>query len=453
MDQQDPEAPSLTSKTDPEVPVTPPAADAAPTSATNGTNGADRTNASSPPPGEDESRFLGAPETSFPTSFQSQAPDAIQSGALQANQLFGKFRVVRDLGAGGMAQVFLAAIDGPEGFQKQCVVKKILPEYARDPNFASMFINEARVAAMMSHQNIVQVFEFAKENNEYFLAMEYVSGASLDRVMRTARKVNFPLGPRVAVEVGIGIAHALGYAHAFAGADGKPLHIVHRDISPENILLSREGAVKLTDFGVVKSAMNSQATVAGMVKGKWSYMSPEQVSSLPIDHRSDLFSLGIVLYEVATGRRLFRGDSLAATVAAVMRAEVVPPSALVPGFPSQLERIILRALSKDPNSRYQSGAEFAAALEMFRSSQPWTSGGQKHLSTVVNTLFPRDGSQPGVNLMPGSGVSDTGVAAGAEETGSSINIEEAGEGLSTPLLLGIGAAALLASAAFWFFLS
>lgn len=442
---QDPEA-SLSSKTDPEVPVASPPPVAAPAPAPAAPE-------QRSPSADDESRFLGAPETSFPTSFPSQPPTAIQSGALQADQLFGKFRVVRDLGAGGMAQVFLAAIDGPEGFQKQCVVKKILPEYAKDPNFASMFINEARVAAMMSHQNIVQVFEFAKENNEYFLAMEYVSGASLDRVMRTGRKVNFPLGPRVAVEVGIGMAHALGYAHAFADGEGKPLHIVHRDISPENILLSREGAVKLTDFGVVKSAMNTQATVAGMVKGKWSYMSPEQVSSLPVDHRSDLFSLGIVLYEVATGKRLFRGDSVAATVAAVMKAQVVPPSALVPNFPSQLERIILRALSRDPNARYQSGAELAAALETFRATQPWTSGGQKHLATVVNTLFPRDGSQPGVNLMPGSGASDQGVAQADDESASSINISVDEEGLSTPLLLGIGAVALLASAAFWFFLS
>lgn len=406
----------------------------------------------------DESRLLGAPDPA-----PSAPPPAAHSpNALQVNQLFGKYRVVRDLGAGGMAQVFLAAIDGPEGFQKQCVVKRILPEYARDPNFSQMFINEARVAAMMSHQNIVQVFEFSKENDEYFLAMEYVAGASLDRVIRTARKVNFPLGVRATVEVGIGIAHALGYAHTFSLSDGRPLRIVHRDVSPENILISREGAVKLTDFGVVRSAMNSQATVAGMVKGKWSYMSPEQVMSQPFDHRSDLFSLGIVLYELSTGKRLFRGDSIAATVAAVMRAEVTPPSKVTANFPAQLERIIMKLLERDPNQRYASGEAVAADLDAFRAQQPWTSSGQRHLASVVNTLFPKDGSQPGMTIMPistGSGSEERGIAvadsAVLEQPMSSINVAVAppeSGGVTPTFALALTAVAVLLSAAFWFFL-
>ncbi|MDP2270259.1 MAG: serine/threonine-protein kinase [Archangium sp.] len=406
----------------------------------------------------DESRLLGAdlPQSSFPSPAAAQ----LSAGVLRENQLFGKYRVVRDLGAGGMAQVFLASIDGPEGFQKQCVVKKILPEYARDPNFSKMFINEARIAAMMSHQNIVQVYEFSRENDEFFLSMEYVSGASLDRIMRTARKVNQPLGPRVAVEVGIGMAHALSYAHTFTTPEGLPLDIVHRDVSPENILVSREGAVKLTDFGVVKSAMSGQNTVAGVVKGKWSYMSPEQVSSRPLDGRSDVFSLGIVLYEVSVGRRLFRGESLPATVNAVMLAQVTPPSALVPNFPAQLERILMTALNRDPAQRYRTAHDFAVALEQFRASQPWTSGG-RHLASVVNTLFPRDGSQPGVNLTPGSGASEGVALAPAQEDdlpslsdGITIDVQApVSASLSPALLLTLGATLVLGSALFWYLLS
>lgn len=379
--------------------------------------------------------------------------DEPQAGALQADQLFGKFRVVRDLGAGGMAQVFLAAIDGPAGFQKQCVVKRILPEYARDPRFSNMFINEARVAAMMSHQNIVQVFEFAREGDEYFLAMEYVPGAALDRLIRTARKLKVTLGPRVAVEVGIGIAHALEYTHTFTTPEGQPLGIVHRDVSPENILLSREGAVKLTDFGVVKSAINTEGTVAGMVKGKWSYMAPEQVSNLPVDHRADLFALGVVLYEVATGRRLFKGDSLAGTVAAVMHAEVPPPSTVVPGFPPALERVLMKALQRDPAQRFQSGAEFAAALDTFRASQPWTSGGAQHLAALVNGLFPRDGSQPGMPLRPGSGASQPGVSVGPVSDEDDVKLDDdEPRGLSPWLIFLLGGLATLGSATFWYFL-
>jgi eukaryotic-like serine/threonine-protein kinase len=402
------------------------------------------------PPPLPEGPFLGEP-----------APSAHEAG-LKPDQLFGKYRMVRDLGAGGMAQVFLAAIDGPAGFQKQCVVKKILPEYASDPNFSQMFINEARIAAMMSHQNIVHVFEFSQDNGQFFLAMEYVAGASLDRVIRVARKTQFPLGPRVAVEVGIAIANALAYAHTLTTADGRPLKIVHRDISPENILLSRDGAVKLTDFGVVKSSLTEQATVAGVVKGKWRYMSPEQVASHPVDARSDLFALGVVLYETAVGKRLFRADSLAATVSAVMHARIEPPSEAVPGFPPQLEKILMTALERDPKKRYQSAVELATALEQFRARQPWTSSG-KHLASVVNTLFPKDGSQPGVH--PGSGVSDLVAQAPSFESDESTAAEDVqididfsspsspGEASNKTTILMIGAIALVGSLVFWFLLA
>lgn len=348
--------------------------------------------------------FPEHPRPAEPSAGRPEAEPITHSGRVLPTQLFGKYRVVRDLNKGGMAQVFLAVLDGPDGFAKTFVIKRILPEYARDPSFAQMFVNEAKVAAMMSHPNIVQVFEFSKEQGEYFLSMEYVSGASLDRLVRVARKVGVSPGPRVAVEVGIAVANALHYAHTFTRPDGTPLNIVHRDISPDNILLSREGVAKLADFGVVKSDLNTQVTTAGVVKGKWAYMSPQQVASLPVDHRSDLFSLGVILYEVCTGRRLFKGDTLAATVTAVMKAEVPPPSKSIPDFPPRLERILLRSLAREPKDRYQSAADLAADLEAFRASQSWTAGG-RHLASLVNTLFPRDGSEPGAWVPPAGGPS------------------------------------------------
>jgi eukaryotic-like serine/threonine-protein kinase len=380
-------------------------------------------------------------------------------GALKPNDIFGRYKMVRDLGAGGMAQVFLASLKGPDGFEKMCVVKKILPQYAKDPNFSQMFINEARIAAMMSHQNIVQTFEFSKENDEYFIAMEYVSGASLERTMRSAKKLGMTGDVRLAVDVGIGIAQALSYAHEFAKPDGTSMNIVHRDISPENILLSRDSGVKLADFGVVKADLDEGVTVAGVVKGKWSYMSPEQVVSGPLDGRSDLFSLGIVLYEVALGKRLFRGESLPATVEAVMRAEVVAPHTIQPDFPMQLEHILLKALSKSPLKRYQTGAEMAADLEAFRSAQRWT---PDHVGKVVNHLFPRDGTQPGayLRLGTGSGRSELGVAAKALEEAEreaenslniSVEVEEAEENrLPKWVVFCAVGACVLGSALFWY---
>ena len=281
-------------------------------------------------------------------------------------EVVGKYRLIRDLGIGGMARVSLATLEGPAGFSKRYVVKRILPEFARNPQFARMFANEARVAAMLDHPNIVRVFEFDRENGTYYLVMEYVDGASLDQIVRAARKGGVPLGPDFAVEVGLPLARALAYAHSLKLPDGRPLNLVHRDVSPGNVLISRDGVVKLTDFGVVKSTITT--TVAGAVKGKLSYMSPEQITVQNVDHRSDLFSLGVVLYEVATGLRLFRGDSLGATAVRVMRAVVPPPRSVMPETDPRLEAILMKLLERDPRARYQSAAELATDLEGYRAS-------------------------------------------------------------------------------------
>jgi eukaryotic-like serine/threonine-protein kinase len=176
---------------------------------------------------------------------------------------FGKYRILQRLASGGMAHIFLAVLDGPDGFSKTCVLKRILPDFANMDVFSRMFAHEAKVAALLNHPNIVQVFEFGKIEGQYYLAMEWIQGASLDRVMRHAAWAEIQLGARVAVDVGLAISDALGYAHAMTLPDGTPLRLVHRDVTPGNVLVSRDGQIKLADFGVVKSAVNLERTVAG----------------------------------------------------------------------------------------------------------------------------------------------------------------------------------------------
>ena len=402
--------------------------------------------------------------------------------------MVGKYRLIRDLGIGGMARVSLATLEGPAGFSKHYVVKRILPEFVRNPQFARMFANEARVAAMLDHPNIVRVFEFEKDSGNYYLVMEYVDGASLDQIARAARKGGVPLGPDFAVEVGLPLARALAYAHALKLPDGRPLDLVHRDVSPGNVLISRDGAVKLTDFGVVKSSITT--TVAGAVKGKLSYMSPEQISGQRVDHRSDLFSLGVVLYEVTTGLRLFRGDSLGATAVRVMRAVVPPPRSVSADTDPRLEAILMRMLERDPRGRYQTAAALAADLEAYRVSRP-ADVRSIPLADMVRVLFPGDTypSSPTV----GSMVSDGGISISSETpplTGShdgeldvpveflpehaftadhgfpsqtralsgggprsataTFPIPEIDDGISLKLVLGVTMLCLVASLIFWF---
>jgi len=315
--------------------------------------------------------------------------------------LFGRYRLHQRLAMGGMAQLFLATIDGPDGFSKQCVVKTILPEFASLPDFNEMFVTEAKVTAMLHHPNIVEIYDFGREQGRYYLAMEYVRGCSLHQLLREAARANMTLGPRIAVAIGSQMCEALAYAQSLRAPDGSPLNLVHRDLSAGNILISATGMAKLTDFGIVKSDLNLNSTATGVVKGKYPYMSPEQIRGEPVDQRSDIFSLGTVLYEVSTGVSLFKRKSLADTINAVARAEVRRPSELVPNFPSQFESILMRALSLRRDDRYQSFNEMGQALDAFRLSSNWT-GSSRELVSMVQTLFP-GGVAPGAYQSTTSG--------------------------------------------------
>ena len=324
---------------------------------------------------------------------------------------FGKYRILQQLASGGMAHLLLASIDGPDGFSKPCVIKRILPEYANLEAFSRMFADEAKVAALLTHPNIVQVFDFGRIEGQYYLAMEWIQGQSLDRVMRHAWKGAFPLGPRVAVDVGLAISDALAYAHAKTLPDGTPLKLVHRDVTPGNVLVSRDGIVKLADFGIVKSAVNLERTVTGVVKGKYPYMSPEQITNRELDHRSDLYSLGIVLYEASTGKRLFKRDTVEATIMAASQANVPPPSEFIPDFPPGLEHILLKLLQREPDARYQSARELHVDLERFRASQHWTSGGRE-LAMLVTKLCPPDPSGQLPTALPAFGSASSRTPSG-----------------------------------------
>jgi len=329
-----------------------------------------------------------------PDPDRTVSPAAPRGKYLSPGDVIGKYRIVRDVALGGMAQVFLVHPEGPEGFAKRYVIKRILPQYAQDEQFAKMFITEAKVAALLDHPNIVHVFDFETESASdggYYLVMEYVAGASLAAIVKANRRRGTPLGQQIAVEIGTAMAHALSYAHELSLPNGKPLELVHQDVSPGNVLVSRDGAVKLADFGVVKTSLTS--TEVGVVNGKWAYMSPEQISGQPVDKRSDLFSLGIVLYEIVTGQRLFRAENAAATASRVMNAAITPPSALVLEVDQRLDDIIMKMLERDPNARYQTAAALAAELEAVRASPPFSDGNSR-LRTLVRSIFPDEEGDP-----------------------------------------------------------
>jgi serine/threonine-protein kinase len=258
-----------------------------------------------------------------------------------------------------MAEIFLASAQGPEGFEKEVVIKRIRPGFANDPSFIQMFVEEARVVSRLNHANIVQIIDFARHEETYYLAMEYVRGRSLSEAHKRARELSVPLPPVLVAQIGQDVARGLAYAHRLSD-QGRPLDLVHRDVTPHNILLSYEGAVKLTDFGIAKAS--NRATTAGMLKGKFAYMSPEQARGDRVDPRTDVFALGVALWELLTSGRLFDSESDVAVLRAVQEREVLAPSLLNPAVDEELDRVVLRALERDLGKRFQSAQELERAL-------------------------------------------------------------------------------------------
>ena len=277
----------------------------------------------------------------------------------------GKYQLLRRLATGGMAEIYIARAEGMAGFEKLVVLKRILPQHAESEDFIRMFLTEARLAATLHHPNIVQVYDIGEDAGTFFFTMEWVKGQDLRKLVRAARKAERSLPLEHILLVVTGVAAGLEHAHEQTDPEGRPLGIVHRDVSPSNVIVTYDGAVKIVDFGIAKAASAQSATVAGTLKGKIPYMSPEQCRGETVDRRSDVFSIGTLLWELTTGLRLFSGDNEIAVLNRVARGDVPRPSSVRPDYPPGLEDIVMKALESDPTRRYQTAMDLQIELEDF----------------------------------------------------------------------------------------
>ncbi len=278
---------------------------------------------------------------------------------------FGKYLLLDRINIGGMAEVWRGKTFGAGGFERIVAIKRILPNIAEDEEFITMFIDEAKITVQLTHANIAQIYELGKISTSYFIAMEYIPGKDLRTIFDRCRKKGEPAPVPLTCYVISKVCEGLDYAHRKKDGMGRDMNIVHRDVSPQNVLISYEGEVKVIDFGIAKAAGKATKTQAGILKGKFGYMSPEQIRGLPLDRRSDIFAVGVCLYEMLTGERLFVGDSDFSVLEKVRKAEVLPPSTYNRRVPPELEKIVLKALAKDVDDRYQYANELADDLQRF----------------------------------------------------------------------------------------
>ncbi len=302
---------------------------------------------------------------------------------------FGKYLLLERVNVGGMAEVFLAKAFGVEGFERLLAIKRILPTMVEDEEFITMFLDEARISVQLNHAHVVQIHELGKHDDSFYIAMEYVSGRDLRHLMEKFRKKKELMPTAMAVFIASKMCEGLDYAHRKKDARGMDLNIVHRDVSPQNILLSYEGEVKIIDFGIAKAANRAQKTQAGILKGKFGYMSPEQVRGLPIDRRSDIFAVGVILYEMLTGEKLFVGESDFSTLEKVRNADVLPPRQYNSNIPVGLEKVVMKSLARDVEDRYQWASDMAEDLMRFLLSGDTIFSG-KTLSNFLKENFAED---------------------------------------------------------------
>jgi serine/threonine protein kinase len=273
-----------------------------------------------------------------------------------------RYRVIDRLEAGGMAEVFRGEALSVQGFKKQVAIKRVLPHLAQNKSFIRMFIDEARLGARLNHANIVTVFDIGAADNTFFIVMEFVDGANLKTVLETLKKQNKRPSVKETLYIGMEICKGLSHAHALMDESGKPLNIVHRDISPPNILLTRGGEVKVTDFGLAKATTQLEKTDPGVVKGKFSYLSPEAALGQEVDARTDVFAVGILIWEALAGKRLFLGDSDYETVKKVQRAEIPSLHEINPEVDPELEGLLKKAMARERDERFQTAHELGEAI-------------------------------------------------------------------------------------------
>ena len=299
-------------------------------------------------------------------------PGPVLSGGVRSRRAMhapklSRYEVLGRLATGGMAEVWLARSKGIAGFEKLVVIKTILPQLAQNPQFVTMFVNEARLAAMLSHPNCVQIFDLGQEGEVLYIAMEYLEGFSLARVLKRAKMKGVKLSDAVVARIIMDAASGLDYSHRLKDREGRALGLVHRDVSPDNLLVGFSGQVKVVDFGIAKAAtpaLLAAATTAGTVKGKHGYIAPEYLLGQPLDGRADVFALGVVLYRALTGKRPFVGETEAQISLAVVSDPPRPPLEVAPHLSPELATVMLMALEKDPAKRFESARAFRQALEV-----------------------------------------------------------------------------------------
>jgi serine/threonine protein kinase len=278
---------------------------------------------------------------------------------------FGPYTLLRRLAVGGMAEIYIAKARGLGGFEKLLALKLVHPHLSADPSFIQMLVDEAKILVLLTHANVAQVFDLGNIDGTYYIAMEYVEGLDVHALQQAAQRAGEQLPLPVCCYVTAEILNGLDYAHRKRDAAGKPLNIVHRDISPQNMLISAAGEVKLVDFGIAKTSSRGEGTEVGIIKGKYYYMSPEQAWADPMDRRSDIFSAGIVLYEMLTGRMLYNAQTIPELIGKVREAEIAPPHTLRAEIPERLSAVVMKALSRDPEQRFQSSLDMGEALRDF----------------------------------------------------------------------------------------
>jgi serine/threonine protein kinase len=374
------------------------------------------------------------------------APDLMSPGTR-----LGKYRIIHRIAFGGMAEIYLARASGIQGFQKYVVLKRILPQFAENHELIRMFLQEARLAAILDHANIAQVHDIGEEGGTFFFTMEYLHGEDVRWIARRLRESGATIPLEHAVHVLIDAAAGVHFAHEKKGPDERPLGIVHRDLSPSNIVITYAGGVKVVDFGVAKIATDPELSGRYSLKGKLAYMSPEQVTQGTVDRRSDVFALGIVLYEMTTGKRLFKAANEIETMRLALEANVAKPSTIVPDYPLELERIVMRALERSPEARYPTARELQVDLEKFARDQKLEISSAALAEWMESSFGPKreiwhslpDLAEPGSQSTPKP---DENTGATRKVTHAEIDVapsQRRGRGRRTTLITAVAALAVL----------
>lgn len=309
--------------------------------------------------------------------------------ALEPGRIFGSYTLLRRLARGGMGEIWLAERKGISGFTKPVVIKTILEHFIDEADMVRMFLDEGKMAAGLSHPNIAQTLDLGQVDETYYIAMEYLNGRNLRDLLVAYLRRDQLIPLNLVLRIAAQVCEGLYYAHTWRTLEGKPAGLVHRDISPQNIVITFDGTAKIVDFGIARAIAGASKTRTGVLKGKYAYMSPEQVEGKNLDGRSDLFSLGVVLYESISGRRLFKRESDTATLSAVLKSKIPPLVQFDASVPKPVEEVVFKALKRDPNRRFQNAREMQLAIEQVMLSTGLVAT-SAHLSVFMQQTFPQE---------------------------------------------------------------